>query len=93
MDGDGKTPVLDVAREIEPARDIITLSTGVRGRIRPVPAGLIDEVVSRIPDPEVPRQFIEDKGREELNPFDPAYIEAVAKARAVRPKESQTDAS
>jgi len=53
------------------------LSTGVMARIIPVGASLIDDVVASIPDPPVPKFFNEDKQREEENPLDPAYQEAL----------------
>jgi hypothetical protein len=61
-------------------KGVITLSTGVRARIRPVSATLLDEVSQMVPAPEVPRQFIEAKGREESNPLDPIYQQAVKDA-------------
>jgi hypothetical protein len=65
---------------VDQEKGIITLSTGVRARIRPVSATLLDEVSQMVPAPEVPKQFIESKGREELNPLDPAYQQAVKDA-------------
>ena len=47
------------------------LSTGIRARIVPVAASLIDEAVARIRDPQVPVVMNEKKGREEENPLDP----------------------
>lgn len=58
-------------------KGIITLSTGVRARIRPVSATLLDEVSQQVAVPAVPRQFIEAKNREEPNPLDPTYLQAV----------------
>lgn len=63
---------------------IETLSTGIRARIVPVAASLIDEAVARIRDPQVPVFMNEKKGRKEENPLDPVYLEAVADAQRKR---------
>ena len=55
------------------------LSTGVIGRIVPVGASLVDDVVASINDPKVPTFFNEDKGREEENPLDPDYLEELVR--------------
>lgn len=60
------------------------LSTGIRARIVPVAASLIDEAVARIRDPQVPVAMNDDKGREEENPLDPVYLEAMADAKRKR---------
>ncbi len=52
--------------------DPILLSSGYWVRIRPVSAHLIDGAQAQVKDPEVPVVFIEDKGRSEENPNDPA---------------------
>ena len=68
-----------------------TLTTGIEGRIIPVGASLIDDVVASIPDPEVPTFFNEDKQREEENPLDPDYIaelEATERRRAIAAMET-----
>lgn len=62
----------------------ITLTSGVRARIRPVSSSLLDRVAGAVVDPEVPRQFIEDKGREEPNPLDPHYQKAMREASHLR---------
>jgi hypothetical protein len=76
---EGMNPTLRVAKSTN-EKGIVTLSSGYKGRIHPVSAKLIDEVASTIPSPEVPKQFIEAKGREEYNPLDPEYQRAVADA-------------
>jgi hypothetical protein len=68
----------------EQEKGIITLSTGVKARIRPVSASLLDEVSSSVQVPKVPRQFIEEKQREEPNPLDPSYLQAVKDAERER---------
>jgi hypothetical protein len=62
----------------------VTLSTGVRARIRPVSATMLDEIASSVPEPAVPKQFIEAKGREEYNPLDPAYQVEVKQSQHLR---------
>lgn len=61
-------------QQSKPADATILLSTGIRATIKPVPASLLDKVSSHIPDPEPPKQFIKQKGREEYNPLDPEYL-------------------
>lgn len=60
------------------------LTTGIVGRIVPVGASLIDDVVASIADPKPPMFFNEDKGREEENPVDPDYLEALEAAQRQR---------
>lgn len=74
----------DVAAEQtkESEDGIVTLSTGVRARIIPVASPLIDEINSRIPDPNVPVQVID--GQEHANPLHPEYRQAMADASAKR---------
>lgn len=62
---------------------IFTLSTGIRVRIVPVAAHLIDDAMFEIKDPPVPRQDL-GKGREEPNPLDPEYKRALADAEHAR---------
>ncbi len=59
---------------------VTTLSTGVKAIIRPVPTYLVDKMVGEIEEPKPPKQFNEKKQREEENPFDPAYLEAIDEA-------------
>lgn len=63
---------------------VTTLSTGVQAIIRPVPAFLVDKMISEIKAPKPPKQFNENKQREEENPFDPAYLEAIDEANRQR---------
>lgn len=70
MDGDG----------------IVTLSTGVRVRIKPVSASLIQEVVAKIEYPDVPKWHNPEKGRVEDNPLDPDYRRKVAQVSQDRGK-------
>ena len=63
---------------------IVTLSTGVRVRLQAVSGSLIEDMKAAIPDPPVPVVWIEAKEREEENPNDPRYIEAVERTRQAR---------
>lgn len=73
----------DLVNEIEriasdaavPADEFLA-SNGLRLKLYKVSSMLVSEAGRRIPDVPVPVVFIEDKGREEENPHDPAYIEA-----------------
>ena len=77
-------PAVAVAKKEREAGTVVTLSTGIRARIRPVSAKLLDEVQQMVPQPPVPKQFIEEKGREEENPLHPAYLRAVEEANHER---------
>ena len=61
----------------ENGRFVVELSTGVKLKIRPVPRHFMYEVTRRFIRPKPPIIFIEDKGREEENPGDPEYAEAL----------------
>ena len=76
--------VVDHVKKQAAVPDWEPLSTGVVGRIVPVGASLIDDVVASIQDPKPPLFFNEDKGREEENPTDPTYIEALEAAQRQR---------
>jgi hypothetical protein len=60
--------------------EVTTLSTGVKAIVRPVPAYLVDKMVSEIKVPNPPKQFDEVKQREEENPFDPVYLKQIEDA-------------
>lgn len=63
-----KLPVFDLR--------LVTSSTGVKIRLSPIPRLLIGEL-AKIPRPKVPVVFMEDLGRTEENPNDPAFIDAM----------------
>lgn len=62
----------------------ITLSTGIKGKILPVAASLVEEVTAKIKDPDIPMWYNEDKEREEPNPVDPAYLKEMSEASRKR---------
>lgn len=62
----------------------VTLSTGVRVRLHPVSSSLVEEMKAAIPMPPVPVVYIEAKDREEENPNDPRYIDAVEEVNRKR---------
>ena len=72
------SPVVETAKQrmasngYEP--EIITLKTGDRVELLPVSASLIDEVTSRIEEPEIPMWHNKEKDRDEPNPSDPKYL-------------------
>lgn len=75
-----ESPAVEVAkerREAEGQAGVVTLSTGVRARLVPVSASLIDEVRSRVRAPKVPVWHNPDNDRDEENPLDPEYRRAV----------------
>ena len=53
----------------------IVLSTGVEAILKPLPSGAIQEAQSKIKDPSVPIQTLDD-GREVENPTHPDYLAA-----------------
>lgn len=55
----------------------VTCSNGLVLRVKAVPPYLIQRAAQRITAPKVPKVWMEDKGREEENPADPAYQEAL----------------
>ncbi len=57
--------------------DTLTLSTGVVLKLKPVPQAIIRRVVAKIERPVVPVVHIEEKDRDEPNPDDPDYKEAL----------------
>ncbi|KKM75808.1 hypothetical protein LCGC14_1386490 [marine sediment metagenome] len=68
----------------EAAPTTVTLSCGVVLRFKPVPSLAIREAAMRIEAPTVPTIHIEDKNRDEENPNDSAYIQAVAEYEAAQ---------
>jgi len=85
-----EVPAVVVAEKIsgKSSKDdgIVVLSTGVRAKISPVSASLIDEVTARVKDPVVPMWENPDKGRKEPNPSDPLYLAALNEAERERGK-------
>jgi hypothetical protein len=79
-----KSVAVDVAVEQEHSLvdEVVVLSTGIRARIVPVAATLIDEIGARIPDPPIPTQNID--GKEHENPMHPEYRQALRDARNAR---------
>jgi len=81
-----KSPAAEVAARVakgsEPESEY--LSTGVRARIVPVSASLVDSTVSLVKNPPVPKFYNEEKGREEDNPLDPVYLAAREEAERKR---------
>jgi hypothetical protein len=71
-------PAVEVAKEKRDGESgIHILSTGVSVRLVNVSSATISEIVEKITYPEVPVYHNERKGRDEPNPLDPAYINAV----------------
>jgi hypothetical protein len=55
--------------------EVLTLSNGIRIRVKPFPRALLRTALSKFPDPEVPVVEFED-GSSEENPNDPDYLAA-----------------
>ena len=75
-----KSPAVEVAKKIGGDNNLYELPGGVKIRVVPVSAALIDEVSSRIKDPAIPTFFNDEKGRDEPNPADPKYLEELRDA-------------
>lgn len=81
------SPAVDAAKYIsnrDEKDNIIVLPGGDKIKVIPVSATLIDEVVSRVEDPEVPMWRNPDKDRDEPNPNDPQYLREVAASERKR---------
>ena len=84
MSKTGVSPAVEAAREKSSQDGIVTLSTGIKARLKPVAASLIDEVTSRIQDPQIPIWHNPDKDRDQPNPDDQGYLQAKAEATRKR---------
>lgn len=79
-----RNPAIAVAKDVRESREI-TLPDGVRVRIVPVSAALIEAVVSKIKDPPVPVIHDDEKGVDIQNPGSPEYLAeltSVSRARS-----------
>lgn len=81
---DGKNPAVEVGKARSNGDGIVTLSTGVRARLKPVAASLINDVTTRVRDPKVPIWHDPEKDRDIPHPDDPAYLEARLEAQQKR---------
>ena len=80
-----RNPAVAVASELAAGNKVeITLSDGKRAIIKPVPASLIDEVTSRVKDPEVPMWHNDERDRDEPNPDNPVYLAGLEAAQRQR---------
>lgn len=59
--------------------DLVTLSTGVILKINKVSRSIYADILAQFTEPDIPTVYIEDKGREEENPDDPAYKKRLRK--------------
>lgn len=79
-----KEDIVDVLKDSQREKDVIEVE-GVKIKVRPVSALLIQEITSRIKDPNPPMQPNPDKdGRMEENPFDPTYLDELKEATTQR---------
>lgn len=82
-----KAQVKDEAKRLARGQgesEVVTLSTGVTVRLKPVSSSLVEEMKGAVKMPPVPTVWIEAKEREEENPNDPKYIEDVQAAERQR---------
>jgi len=73
----GDNPAVQVAQEGDEESEIFITSSGYRVRKMAVPDSLMQRVGAKIKKPKVPLWYNPDKERDEPNPNDPDYIEAV----------------
>lgn len=76
---DMKRAVDSLAEPADPS--IFVASNGLRLRLRRVPQMVMTDAARRLKAPKPPRQFNEEKGREEENPSDPDFIDAMRNYR------------
>ena len=70
--------VLDTVREnYGDIAGIRTLQNGTKVKLNTVPLKILQEAIGRIADPNPPIIMNEEKGREEANPNDPEYLQAL----------------
>lgn len=84
--GNSSDPVAQAVTKVakdQATDDILTLRSGVRIKLIPVPASLIDAVTSKIKEPEIPIVTLDD-GRDTANPVDPIYIKEMDEVRRLR---------
>lgn len=71
-------PALELSKELGSEKDnVFSLPGGIEVMVLPVSATLLDEVTSRVVDPDPPMFHNEQKDRDEPNPLDPNYIKAL----------------
>lgn len=79
LDTETMQAAADTFNEVEAAdAETVTLRSGLRLRLKPVPAWLVQKAATSIPKPSVPRVHIEDQDRWEDNPADPGYATDLA---------------
>ena len=82
--------VVNVAKEVnnDSAKREFISSTGVKIKIMAVAPGLIQKVLGQIKDPVIPMWMNPDKEREEPNPHDPNYQQALQEVTEKRAEAS-----
>ena len=83
---EAKDAVLEVVKQAREGQEPVevTLLTGAKAVLLPVSPALIQDVQVSIENPKVPTVYIEEKGRDEENPMDPAYLAALERAEVER---------
>lgn len=82
----GDNPAVQTAKEGDPNEEeqLFTTSTGVTIRRLTIPDILMQRVMEKVKKPKVPMWFNPEKERDEPNPNDPDYLEAVRQAQDER---------
>ena len=83
---EAKDAVLEVVKQAREGQEPVevTLLTGAKATLLPVSPALIQDVQVSIENPPVPTFHNEEKGRDEENPMDPAYLAALERAEVQR---------
>jgi len=80
-----KSPAVVLAKqEKTKTKNEVRLSSGVRVRVNPVSGWLIEDVTAGIKNPPVPVWHNPDNERDEENPNDPGYLQAISDVRQKR---------
>jgi len=78
VDVTDQEPIEAAASAVEEVQDdTLTLQSGVVLRLKPISPGLLRRAAAKIPELEVPRVYLDEKQREEENPNDPRYLQAL----------------
>ena len=83
----GEHPVIETAKG-KTFDNVVRLSTGIQAILRPVSASLLQDVMSRIVDPQEPWTYNEEKGREEPDPYNKEYLAKLTSNNQARARAS-----
>lgn len=81
-----KTPAVDLAKKMlaEEENIVEILAYKINVRLVPVTSSMIDDMMSAIPEPEIPIFHNTTQERDEPNPTDPTYVKALSEYEKAR---------